>query len=143
MLLLKAMRMSVTFADSRNYVDVYWSCYHQSSCFCPWFVLLPRSSVVVHADVGNHVDSCDLYCCQKLCRSQWSMMLLIVEDKEDFFAVVSINANSQLRARGYCVVEYLYTIWGHTNVIGVIKYWMINTWEGHIGRTSRQTENSD
>lgn len=140
---LKAMRMSVIFADTRNYMNVCWSCYHQRPCYCPWFVL-PRAmmlSVVVHADAGNHVDFYDLNCCQKLWESPWSMMLLIVEDKEDSFSVASITANSQLRAgdiEGFCVVGYLSTMWGSTIVIGVIENWMTNTWEAHDFQEDRE-----
>lgn len=121
--------------------------YHQRPCCCPWFVLLPRAtmlSVVVYADAGNHVDFYDLNCCQKLCGSPWSMMLLIVQDKENSFAMVSVAANSQLRAgdiEGFCAVGYLYTTWGSTIVIGVIKK-LNNQYLGRTYRQDFQAENS-
>jgi hypothetical protein len=54
---------------------------------------------VAHADTGDHVDVCGLWCHQKPFGSLWPGLLMTRKEKEASFAVLSMTADSRLRKR--------------------------------------------
>lgn len=83
------------------------SCCSQDPCWCLWPVMwqkamlmsivyiMPRS--VANAGIGVHVNIHGFCCQQKSCGRPWSVLLLIVKNKEATFEVEPMIANLWLR----------------------------------------------
>lgn len=148
---LKAMRMSVIFADTRNYVDVWWPVYHQRPLLPSEAMLLP---MICAASKGHDAICSGLCWCRKPCgflrpellsEAMWKPM---IHDASDCTGQRKFICNGISRCK--LTVES----WRHRRLLccGIFvhyvrkyncdwcnkKNWITNTWEGHIGRTSRQ-----